>query len=179
MANQERKYWPLAIEAASKLDAWLWVHSDLMRYYWDIEALAIEYGMAKKIIWEGGEVLGREFTDEELALRYSSLDALIIVSGGEGFCYPVAEAMSCGTPVVTGAYGAQAELVGEPLAAPSGLFVHTIHNVVRASYRAESVLAVAQKVIGSDRKWWAGRAEHLDWTKLGRVWKKWFRRGLA
>jgi glycosyltransferase involved in cell wall biosynthesis len=55
--------------------------------------------------------LGR-VTDDELARLYRGARCLVYVSLYEGFGLPIAEAMACGTPVVTSAGGATEETAG-------------------------------------------------------------------
>jgi len=59
----------------------------------------------------GGGWLGR-VSDERLAELYRGARCLVYPSLYEGFGLPVAEAMACGTPVVTGAGGATEETAG-------------------------------------------------------------------
>ena len=63
---------------------------------------------------QGGHVtwLGR-VDDEELAALYRGARCLVFPSLYEGFGIPAAEALACGTPVVTSAASAMAEVVGE------------------------------------------------------------------
>ena len=51
--------------------------------------------------------------DEELAALYRGARCLVFPSLYEGFGIPAAEAMACGTPVVTSEQSAMAEIVGE------------------------------------------------------------------
>jgi glycosyltransferase involved in cell wall biosynthesis len=175
MANQQRKHWPAVIEAVARLErAKLWIHTDTPLAYWNLHALAVEYGMEFQIIMEH-----RGLTDRELAMRYSACDATVVISGGEGFCYPVAESMSCGTPCVTGAYGAQAELTGWTVP-PVASIIDTSHNVRRAVYKG---LDVWQKLLQVFREKPAPEVceryvQHLNMAELGLVWKKWFKKGL-
>ena len=49
---------------------------------------------------------------ELLAAAYTAADVLLAPSMGEGFCVPLIEAQSCGTPVIVTDFSAQPELVG-------------------------------------------------------------------
>jgi glycosyltransferase involved in cell wall biosynthesis len=61
---------------------------------------------------EGVRWLG-EVGDDELARLYRGARCLVYVSLYEGFGLPILEAMACGTPVVTTAWGACAEVAGD------------------------------------------------------------------
>lgn len=174
MANQQRKHWPTVFEAVARIpEARLWVHTDRWVNYWNLNALAIEYGVADRVIAED-----RQLSDTELAMRYSACDATVMISGGEGFCYPVAESLSCGTPVVTGSYGAQFELASQGVP-PIFTQLDTMHNVRRAYYDPVMVSrALKQAVQTRDPESAQAQVEHLSWLKLTAVWKKWFRRGI-
>lgn len=176
MTNQARKHWPTVFEAISLLPGKprLWMHTDLLLHYWDLQALAVEYGVGDQIIYEG-----RALTDSELAMRYSACDATVVISGGEGFCYPVAESLACGVPVVTGAYGAQAELTPWKVA-PLATAIDTSHNVRRAMYSARDVSDTLQTVLDSKPivEDCVGLVRHLNFKQLGLPWKKWFHKGL-
>jgi glycosyltransferase involved in cell wall biosynthesis len=177
MTNQARKHWPTVLEAVSLLPGKprLWIHTDLLYHYWDIRALAIEYGIDRQIVFEG-----RSLSDTELAMRYSACDATLVISGGEGFCYPVAESLSCGVPVLTGSYGAQAELTPwhvEPVTS----IIETNHNVRRAIYNAQDVASQLTHILETrpTAEECVRLVSHLNMRELGIVWKKWFRRGLV
>ncbi len=179
MSNQERKHWPTVFEAVARMKSKprLWVKTDRLVHYWNLQALAIEYGLVDQIILEDYDL-----TDTEMAIRYSACDATVLISGGEGFCYPVAESLACGTPVITGCYGAQAELA--PWTVPlQGYRIETIHNVRRAYYEAASVTIMLDWALAQDRDDTAQQStqlvQHLDWINLGHCWHKWIRKGLS
>lgn len=179
MTNQERKHWPTVFEAIAMLqDTYLWIHPDQELGHWNLPALAIEYGIVGRLISEP-----RSLSDQELALRYSACDCTVLVSGGEGFGYPVAESLSCGVPVVAGAYGAQAELCHEHMLVEPGHYrVETSHNVRRAGYEAAAVAHKIDHAIKSQRSGevdFTKLVEHLDMPKLGLLWQKWARKGLV
>jgi glycosyltransferase involved in cell wall biosynthesis len=48
--------------------------------------------------------------DDELPALYCGATALVTLSWGESFCFPLVEAMNCGTPVVGSSWGAIAEV---------------------------------------------------------------------
>jgi glycosyltransferase involved in cell wall biosynthesis len=176
MTNQQRKLWPVVLDAVAEMKGRpkLWIQTDTLTGYWNLYALAVEYGLQDRILHDP-----RPVNDREMAMRYSACDVTVVISGGEGFCYPVAESLSCGTPVVTGAYGAQAELVPWTVK-PVATVIETSHNVRRAVYTAYGVRTVLEAAIGArfDVETCVHLVEHLDMPKLGVQWKRWFRRGL-
>ena len=182
MANLERKHWPVVFEAIAHLNNMtttgvkLWAHTDRLRRYWDLEALVTEYGIGDRVILDE-----REYSDAEMAMRYSGCDCTVVVSGGEGFCYPVAESLSCGVPVVSGAYGAQRELLNPRTGkvGPQSTQVQTMHNIRRATYDALEICEMLRWNLTEPPDDQEQRVEHLDWPVLGVQWKKWFKRGLV
>ncbi len=176
MANQARKHWPIVLEAIalSTHKPKLWLRTDTLVNYWNIPALVYEYGLGDSVIIED-----RRLTDSEMAMRYSACDATILISGGEGFAYPVAESLSCGTPVVTGSYGAQVDLT-QCGVTPHIEVIDTIHNVRRAMYSAKPVRGWMDSVLHDtpSQEECENRVAHLDWKRLGKVWERWFRKGV-
>jgi glycosyltransferase involved in cell wall biosynthesis len=54
-------------------------------------------------------VLTEELEDRKLAALYRGCDVLVAPYRGEGFCFPLAEALACGKPVITTAEGPSQE----------------------------------------------------------------------
>ena len=107
MANQSRKDYPVAFKCFQLLKGvygnrfHCWLHTDSLVNYWNVFALSHEYGVGDCI-----EVtLG--LSDSQLAIRYSACACTILPSGGEGFGFPIAESMACGTPCVVTDYAAR------------------------------------------------------------------------
>lgn len=70
------------------------------------EALAQELGLENRVIFAGYR------TGPELAQAYRTFDAKVwLVQGNDGTSRAVLEALACGTPVIAGSGGAQAEVV--------------------------------------------------------------------
>jgi len=187
MANQARKDWPVAFECAKILKADLgnkfkfWAHTDVMIGAWNLYALATDYGIGDCI-----EVT-LDLTDEQLAQRYSACDVTILPTGGEGFGYPIAESMACGTACVTTDYAAGQELVDPDCRVPAVAFrVDTQHDVRRAVLSGWGFAGRAKAQIERKRDDWDFRGQqlrervgHLAWDKLGLVWKRYFLEGIG
>lgn len=189
MANQERKSWATALEALALVAQTLapkklkiWLRTDVLvptpsRGYWDINALLIENALDSHVLWED-----RLLRDEEMAMRYSACDATLLVSGGEGFAYPVAESLACGTPCVTSSWGAQAELTSGLCHQfhPRATEVRTIHAIRRSVHDARDVAQalMAQLALEVDHEKLSAGVGHLAMESLGVQWSKWVRKGL-
>ena len=186
MTNQARKDWPVAMETIAVLKAEYGnrlraaLHIDTLINYWNIYALATDYGVADCL------QVTTELNDDQLALRYSACDATLLPSGGEGFGYPVCESMACGTACIVADYAAAPELVPEECRVrPVTYRVDTMHNVRRAVLSGYGFAAAAKGQIEAKRLDWSGRSEelaemvqHLQWDKLKTVWTRWLLTGL-
>jgi len=183
MANQSRKDFPVAFEAAAILKKHygnrfrFWLHTDIQIRTWNVFALAADYGLGDCL-----EVT-QQCTDEELALRYSACDCTMLPSGSEGFGYPIAESLACGTACVVTDYAAGPELVPEECRVkPVTMRVDTPFNVQRAvlsgyGFANAAITQIEKK--RSDREYRSEELRdgvaHLDWTRLRHPWEKWFR----
>lgn len=186
MSNQARKDWPVAFECAQVLKQnygnrfHFWAHTDRVQHYWNLLALAIDYGVADCL------EITLALSDEQLALRYSACDCTILPSAGEGFGYPIAESLACGTACIVADYAAGQELVPEECKAlPIGYKVETMHNVRRAVLSGYLFAQKALAQIEAKRRDWEYRSEELragvdflDWQKLQHPWKKWLLAGV-
>jgi glycosyltransferase involved in cell wall biosynthesis len=111
MANQSRKDFPVAFQTFARLLRALWLTLPCVAAhqhtegYWDVQLLAAEYGVGESL------EVSLSLNDEQLAVRYSACDCTILPSGGEGFGYPIAESLACGTAAVVTGYAGGQELV--------------------------------------------------------------------
>lgn len=191
MANQARKDWPAAMECAAALMQkygserfGMWCHTDMElggHSYWNLLALAADYGV-------GGCVkITTNLTDHQLALHYSACDCTILPSACEGFGYPIAESMACGTAAVVTNYAAGQELVEEGCRVdPVAYRVDTQHNVKRAVLSGYGFAAKVEQQVELKKGDEEYRGEqlvelvrHLDWRKLKHQWLRWLHQGLV
>lgn len=188
-ANQARKSWPVVFEAISKMRSttagrpYLWCHTDTVspvpgRGYWNLQALAYEYGISDHVILETARL-----SDSQMAERYSACDATVLISGGEGFGFPIPESLSCGVPCVSGKYAAGGDLCSHGVQ-PTSYRIETMNNVKWANYDADNVaealeIAVDQVRSGDwTQEWGRDQTAHLAGNKIGRLYNLWFREGL-
>jgi glycosyltransferase involved in cell wall biosynthesis len=187
MTNQARKDWPVAFECIATLKQKygnklkLWVHTDVMIRHWNLYALASDYGIAECLD------VTLELSDEQMVLRYSASDCTILPSGGEGFGFPIAESLMCGTACVVTGYAAGQEIVHEACRiAPAAYRVDTSHNVRRAVLSGAAFAAAAHGEIEAKRLDPFGRSQdlrssvrHLGWENLKGPWSRWLLEGLG
>lgn len=192
--NQPRKDWGCAFGAMSVLHEQyprmrFWAHTDCdmapERGAWNMNTLIADFGAQEwaRISLAGG------MDDVEMSYCYSACDLVILPTLGEGFGYPVVEAMACGVPVVTGSYGGQAELVPDRswLVEPvrhDGVMAARLcgpHNQLRPVYDPQAFAETCARVIENrpGAEMCREAVEHLDWTMLWKsCWSKWFLGGL-
>lgn len=186
MANQERKDFPALFQVFRDLQMAYgarfrgWLHTDLPIRAWNIYALAVDYGVERTDVTF-------DLTDDQLAVYYSACHATLLSSGGEGFGYPIAESMACGTPCVVTDYAGGAELVPrECRVSPLIYHVETPHNSLRAiNSPTHFTEAVMEQIERKERDWVSTRqevaaaVEHLHWPRLRERWVKWIEEGLT
>jgi len=189
MANQARKSWPVVFEALSLMRPTtaglpkLWCKVDKISPepgwgYWNLEALAYEYGLGNRVILDVNKL-----SDRDMALRYSACDATVLISGAEGFGFPIVESLGCGVPCVTGQYGAGGELASHAVV-PTGFRIETQHNARWATYDAEHVARALETATDQVRsgdwepQWGQEQVAHLNGAKIGKLYQRWLRKGL-
>lgn len=175
MTNQIRKDWNCAIAALAMLPGWkMWAHVDVLERHWSLLNLIEEYGVADRI----KVTLSGELNDTELSYHYSACDVSILPSA-EGYGYPIAESLACGTPVIHTKYGGgvwdEMPVVYVP---PNNLRIEGLFNSARPVLDpngwADAItgnLPIAEECRAA--------VAHLDWKLLwpGR-WKKWIMAGV-
>ena len=175
--NQPRKDWALAFGALALLNqrgikARVWIHTDTDMRYWDLKSLYVDFGLLP-----GVKVFLTPYgiADEALATLYSACDITLGI-GPEGFGYPIAESLCCGTPVVTGAYGGQSDFVAESmLVKPIAYRYEGIFAIQRPIYNAQDFADRIQWMIDTEYKW---GGSVCSWDDLWPKWQKWIEAGL-
>ena len=195
--NSRRKLLPLLFESAQILRHQLgnsrlklWLNSDAPIREYNIGELADCFGFrldADLILTNTNE----KRPDTWLAAMYSACDLTTLPTAGEGFGYPVIESLSCGTPCVTGQFGAQSEFLADwrnPWICPTAA-THLITNstLIEPIYDASqwaSRLAIAWTELRQRgtllREECRQRAlDNWDWNVVWPIWKMWFAQGAA
>jgi glycosyltransferase involved in cell wall biosynthesis len=170
--NQFRKDMPLLIETVAILSRErkirLWLHTDSLERSsgWSIPALLADHGLLDRAVVSLGHI-----ADEAMAKAYSACD-LTLAPGPEGWGFPIAESLACGTPVVHGSYAGGADIVPTEMQVPPVAFRYEgIWASKRPVYRPEDWAAKANE--------WAGRRARLDtrysWTENWKAWEAYLR----
>jgi glycosyltransferase involved in cell wall biosynthesis len=108
------------------------------------ERAGVELRVVGAAGWGGVDVDTVGFVDDdELARLYRGAQCLVYPSLYEGFGLPVLEAMACGTPVVTSATGATAEVAGEAAVLVDPLDVEAIAAGIREAIERRDELRAA------------------------------------
>lgn len=194
MSNQARKDWGVWAQTARALldldsEYMFWIHVDELERYWSIPALLADFGLEYNV------KITQNLSDDMLAQLYSACDLTILPSLGEGFGYPIAESLACGTPVIHHDYAAGNEIMPRygvtdhmPGIIRSGtdegynLRLDTLHNIYRPvldykdwvdavleiDWFRRSIIIEAQEAV-----------KYLHWNNLAPVWKNWFKAGLS
>jgi glycosyltransferase involved in cell wall biosynthesis len=186
MANQSRKDFPAAFECFATLkhhygnDFKAWLHTDVPLRYWNVYALATDYGVTDCL------TVTSNLSDESLSMLYSACECTFLPSAGEGFGYPIAESMFCGTACVVTDYGGGAELVpADCRVSPVTYRVDTQHNCRRAVLSGYAFAEKVKEQVQRKKDDWECRAKeiaysvnHLNWNNLKHLWVSWLKAGL-
>ncbi len=129
----DRKGWEYAFDAWGRFnknhdDVRLYIHCDPTRATGglDLTQMAEIRGFMpySPDMWQ----LQSNLPAEKMAEIYSTIDVLLMPSGGEGFGVPLIESQACGTPVITTDFTAPADLVGAGWLIPAVGRRHTPMN---------------------------------------------------
>ena len=194
--NTRRKLLPLFFESAYLLRHMigsarlkLWLNTDIAIREHNVTELATCFGFV-----EGQDFIltstNRKRPDEWLAAMYSSCDLTCLPTGGEGFGYPVVESLSCGTPCVTGSFGAQSEFLdgwrNAWLCDPKATHLISNNTLIEPVYSPQefaNCLSIAWTELRQRatllREECRSRAFIWDWSMQWPHWERWFLEGAA
>jgi len=194
--NTRRKLMPLLFESAyllrhqigaSRLK--LWINTDVAIREYNLNELAECFGFRM-----GTDLLitstNAKRPDEWLAMMYSACDLTTLPTAGEGFGYPVVESLACGTPCVTGTFGAQAEFLAgwrdAWLCPPFITHLITNNTLVEPIYDPQQYAARLLMAWTELRQRGTllrtecrARGELWSWANVWPHWEKWFLLGAA
>jgi glycosyltransferase involved in cell wall biosynthesis len=173
--NQARKDWGLWAESCALFferhpKARFWIHSDMMERYWSIPALLIDFGLIDRTLISLGHL-----TNDQMAQAYSACDLTLGIGAGEGFGYPLAESMFCGTPVIHGNYAGGIDFL------PPELLINPIALHLEGSYACKRPVFDPKDWADRMEQFWGQRVEQpneLDWNNVWPRFEAWFREGL-
>jgi glycosyltransferase involved in cell wall biosynthesis len=178
--NSGRKDWGLGFEACARLreqghNIGIWAHTDLFQKHWDLVQMANEFGLANRVIFTNGFL-----SDETMAMAYSGCDLTFAIGAGEGFGFPIAESLACGTPVIHGNYGGGADMVPTPcLVAPrawkwdGGMYINR-----RPVYSAFEWAEIAAEVLKVEKSGDSLLDLDFSWDELWPKWQAWLEEGV-
>jgi len=192
--NQSRKDLGTLFEAVElvrialqrqETDVALWLHVDRIHTRdWSIPELAEVFHLNSDALW----VTTPPVDDVELAVMYTQCDVTFAPGLGEGFGYPIAESLACGTPVVHVDYAAGAEIVPkQEWLSPGRLYRYEGPYVIRrpllSSWNVhermlKAALLSSELGVEAARDYCRGSVAHLDWKYLWPRWRSWVKRGL-
>jgi glycosyltransferase involved in cell wall biosynthesis len=178
--NQHRKDWHLAIQTAAHLrdhyhkKVRLWLHTDALERFWSFATLLYDYGFIGRSS-DSVFITMNDLSDEQMAWGYSACDVTLGIGRGEGFGFPLAESLACGTPVIHGNYGGATEWMPKQLLVDPIAFTHEgLYADARPVFRASSWAEVAAGAKREDAK----LPPCLEWGTLWPEFEKWFRKGI-
>jgi glycosyltransferase involved in cell wall biosynthesis len=174
--NQPRKDWALAFGALAILNqqgvkARVWIHTDTDLRHWDLKAMYVDFGLAPNI-----KVFLTPYgiSDDDLAMLYSACDVTLGI-GPEGWGFPLQESLCCGTPVICGDYGGQADFVPKILRVhPIAHRYEGIFSIQRPVYNAEDFAFKISSTVGHP----PNVGPVCSWDGVWPVWESWLKAGL-
>lgn len=177
-----RKDWYLAFEVCAELlrrniNVGVWAHVDKLRGNWDIPALVKEFGLEDRVISSN-----RALDDETMAWAYSAMDVTLGIGSGEGWGYPLAESLACGTPVIHGNYAGGAEFVPKRfLVEPAAFRGDSFFGLRRPCFHARDWAEAVVLAMYSRNKRVNVKPSllptYIDWNNCWPRWSSWLLEG--
>ena len=150
-------------------DAYLWLHmpEDEVEKDWPVDLLEQQFGLRRDrdIFYTAGCASKAALPPDSMPALYNLWDALLYLSGGEGFGLPAWEAMCCGLPAVYTNYSSHAEFLGRGRA---GLPVSGILQPERDTCIWRMIADVPQ-TIEAVRKLYFDRGLRVELSSNGRA----------
>jgi glycosyltransferase involved in cell wall biosynthesis len=173
--NQPRKDFGMAIAACAEVarvrKVRLWLHTDVLDRHWSLPTLLQDYGLMDNAI-----VTTLNFSDELMSWAYSACDVTLGIGLGEGYGYPIAESLACGTPCIHGHYGG-AEYVPSPfLVEPVAYRLEGVYGSVRPVFRPEDWALKILEIAEARTR--CTLPEYLAWEVLWPRWSEWLLKGV-
>ncbi|MDE1871761.1 MAG: hypothetical protein KGI06_06005 [Candidatus Micrarchaeota archaeon] len=172
--NQRRKDFPLGIQTAAilakEMKVRLWLHTSALERDWSIPALLVDYGMVEKTVISLGHI-----SDDNMAVGYSASDLSLGIGSGEGFGFPLAESVFCGTPCIHGNYAGGAETLSaypDFLVTPESFKLDGEYAFNRPTFDPETWASAARKVLGKR----TNRPSEYDWKNVWPRWREYLRK---
>ncbi len=104
-------------KAAPMDDVYLWLHmpEDEPEKDWPVDILEQQFSLRRDrdIFYTAGCASKSALPPDSMPVLYNLWDALLYLTGGEGFGIPAWEAMCCGLPVIYTNYSSHAEFLGQ------------------------------------------------------------------
>jgi len=163
-----------------------WLHTDdpVMRN-WSVPQLASDFALEDRLVVTTPESI---VSDADLAAMYAQCLVTIAPGLGEGWGYPIAESLACGTPVIAIDYAGGAGLipVREWLVEPRMWRVEGAYAQLRPVCEPYDVASAALRAIAWRRAepavvsaYCRGAVEAFSWRNLAAYWTSWVAQGLA
>jgi len=188
--NQPRKDYGLLFQAWRMMadrDANLkfWLHTDEPVRHWSVPQLAEDLALSERLAVTTPESLT---SDEDLAAMYSQCIVTIAPGLGEGWGYPIAESLACGTPVIVVNHAGGAGLVPIPAwrVEPRMWRLEGAYAQLRPVLEPYEMASAALGAIEWRREepevvsqYCRGAVEAFSWKNLAGYWLSWMAAGLA
>lgn len=173
--NSPRKDWGLLFQTCQELlhrglNVILWLHTDSPDKHWNLTQLIDEYSMEQRVVLTCGHL-----SNSVMAMAYSACDITLGIGSGEGWGYPLAESLACGTPVIHGTYAGGAEFVPlECLVQPIGFRVEYNSGILRPIFSPLDWADMVQHNLNQP----ASLPDYISWSNCWPGWREWLLKGI-